>query len=177
MKRLLCIGVLTIFLCSCGGDAEQQATDIQAPPLVGTNTPPIKTDNARSGNSESASTKPQPPKNDPVENPNTSTSDKGVDRSEESVKPDVREPIGNNDTSGDSGSEDVAPPSENAAASSGGKPKAAGMFAAFPTSSGTVGLGKGDLIPEISGTDIEGVEFKLSDYKGKVIMLDFWGDW
>jgi thiol-disulfide isomerase/thioredoxin len=31
--------------------------------------------------------------------------------------------------------------------------------------------------PEISGTDTDGVAFKLSDYKGKVILLDFWGDW
>ena len=31
--------------------------------------------------------------------------------------------------------------------------------------------------PEIEGEDIEGVAFKLSDYRGKVVMLDFWGDW
>ena len=35
----------------------------------------------------------------------------------------------------------------------------------------------GDLVPDISGTDTDGVTFQLSDYKGKVIMLDFWGDW
>jgi peroxiredoxin len=40
-----------------------------------------------------------------------------------------------------------------------------------------VGLNSGDLIPEIIGNDIEGTEFRLSDYKGKVIMLDFWGNW
>ena len=51
------------------------------------------------------------------------------------------------------------------------------MAAAFPDSSGDVGLKKGNLIPEITGEDLEGTEFKLSDYKGKVIMLDFWGDW
>ncbi len=51
------------------------------------------------------------------------------------------------------------------------------MMAAFPSSMGKVGLNKGDLIPEITGTDLEGTEFKLSDYQGKVIMLDFWGDW
>lgn len=31
--------------------------------------------------------------------------------------------------------------------------------------------------PDIEGVDLEGVAFKLSDYKGKVIFLDFWGDW
>lgn len=35
----------------------------------------------------------------------------------------------------------------------------------------------GGLAPEISGVDLEGVEFKLSDYRGQVIMLDFYGDW
>jgi predicted small lipoprotein YifL len=31
--------------------------------------------------------------------------------------------------------------------------------------------------PEIEGEDQDGVPFKLSDYRGKVIMLDFWGNW
>ena len=31
--------------------------------------------------------------------------------------------------------------------------------------------------PEITGVDLDGVEFNLSDYRGKVVMLDFWGDW
>lgn len=51
------------------------------------------------------------------------------------------------------------------------------LVAAFPNSSGEVGLDAGNLVPEITGEDLEGTEFKLSDYKGKVIMLDFWGDW
>ena len=32
-------------------------------------------------------------------------------------------------------------------------------------------------VPDIQGEDIEGVEFKLSDYRGKVVVIDFWGDW
>lgn len=32
-------------------------------------------------------------------------------------------------------------------------------------------------VPDIVGEDIDGVKFKLSDYKGQVVMLDFWGDW
>ena len=31
--------------------------------------------------------------------------------------------------------------------------------------------------PEIEGEDLDGVTFKLSDYRGKVVVLDFWGDW
>ncbi len=38
-------------------------------------------------------------------------------------------------------------------------------------------LGIGKTAPEISGEDIDGVAFNLSDYRGKVVMLDFWGDW
>lgn len=30
---------------------------------------------------------------------------------------------------------------------------------------------------DISGVDLDGTAFKLSDYKGKIILLDFWGDW
>ena len=40
-----------------------------------------------------------------------------------------------------------------------------------------VGLEVGDMAPEIIGEDIDGKRFKLSDYRGKVVMLDFWGDW
>jgi hypothetical protein len=38
-------------------------------------------------------------------------------------------------------------------------------------------FGAGKPAPEIAGTDIDGKDFKLSDYRGKVVMLDFWGDW
>jgi len=31
--------------------------------------------------------------------------------------------------------------------------------------------------PDIEGVDLDGVPFKLSDYRGKVVVLDFWGDW
>jgi hypothetical protein len=31
--------------------------------------------------------------------------------------------------------------------------------------------------PDIEGTDLDGVPFKLSDFRGKVVLLDFWGDW
>lgn len=38
-------------------------------------------------------------------------------------------------------------------------------------------LGIGKTAPELSGEDIDGVKFKLSDYRGKVVVLDFWGHW
>ena len=38
-------------------------------------------------------------------------------------------------------------------------------------------LAVGKVAPDIVGEDLDGVAFKLSDYRGKVVMLDFWGDW
>ena len=32
-------------------------------------------------------------------------------------------------------------------------------------------------VPDIEGEDVDGVKFKLSDYRGKVVVIDFWGDW
>jgi len=37
--------------------------------------------------------------------------------------------------------------------------------------------GVGDVAPEIAMNDPEGVERKLSDLKGKVVLLDFWASW
>jgi cytochrome oxidase Cu insertion factor (SCO1/SenC/PrrC family) len=39
------------------------------------------------------------------------------------------------------------------------------------------GLRVGTEAPEITGEDIDGVPFKLSDYRGQVVLLDFWGNW
>ena len=35
----------------------------------------------------------------------------------------------------------------------------------------------GKVAPDISGEDTDGNKFKLSDYRGKVVLLDFWGHW
>lgn len=35
----------------------------------------------------------------------------------------------------------------------------------------------GMVAPDIVGEDLDGVEFKLSDYRGQVVVLDFWGHW
>jgi hypothetical protein len=39
------------------------------------------------------------------------------------------------------------------------------------------GLEVGNVAPEIEGKDSADKEFKLSDYRGKVVLLDFWGFW
>jgi len=39
----------------------------------------------------------------------------------------------------------------------------------------TLGIGK--VAPEIEGVDLDGKPMKLSDFRGKVLVLDFWGDW
>lgn len=35
----------------------------------------------------------------------------------------------------------------------------------------------GAVAPDIDGVDVDGVAFKLSDYRGKAVLLDFWGFW
>lgn len=35
----------------------------------------------------------------------------------------------------------------------------------------------GKVTPEIAAEDTDGVNFKISDYRGKVVLLDFWGHW
>jgi hypothetical protein len=37
-------------------------------------------------------------------------------------------------------------------------------------------LSVGKTAPEVEGTDQDGKHFKLSDYKGKVVLLDFWSE-
>ncbi len=38
-------------------------------------------------------------------------------------------------------------------------------------------LSVGKTAPDIEGDDLDGKPFKLSDYRGKVVVLDFWGNW
>jgi len=38
-------------------------------------------------------------------------------------------------------------------------------------------LAIGKQAQDIEGEDIDGKKFKLSDYKGKVVVIDFWGNW
>jgi hypothetical protein len=41
----------------------------------------------------------------------------------------------------------------------------------------TTALSSGLPAQEIEGADVDGGRFKLSDYRGQVVMLDFWGNW
>jgi hypothetical protein len=67
-------------------------------------------------------------------------------------------------------------------------------YASIPTPDGRATLGEqaasqlarvknlpslkvGKEAPEIEGKDLDGKPFKLSDYRGKVVLLDFWGHW
>lgn len=59
----------------------------------------------------------------------------------------------------------------------------------MPSYSGTLGkvaktelfekrsLGLGKVAPDIEGEDVDGKRFKLTDYRGMVVVIDFWGDW
>jgi hypothetical protein len=38
-------------------------------------------------------------------------------------------------------------------------------------------LAVGKPVPELEGPDLDGKTFKLSDYRGKVVLLDFWAHW
>ncbi len=38
-------------------------------------------------------------------------------------------------------------------------------------------LAIGKTIPDVEGEDADGKMFKLSDYRGKVVVLDFWAEW
>jgi len=38
-------------------------------------------------------------------------------------------------------------------------------------------LAIGKVAPDIEGSNPDGQTFKLSDYRGKVVVIDFWGDW
>ena len=38
-------------------------------------------------------------------------------------------------------------------------------------------LAIGKEVPDIAAEDLDGKAFKLSDYRGKVVVLDFWGHW
>jgi len=47
----------------------------------------------------------------------------------------------------------------------------------LPGNDRVVGTEVGNLAPEISGEMLSGMAYNLSDFRGKVVLLDFWGDW
>jgi cytochrome oxidase Cu insertion factor (SCO1/SenC/PrrC family) len=50
------------------------------------------------------------------------------------------------------------------------------QLAAAP-SNAKVGREVGELAPDFEVKDVDGKPFKLSDYRGKVVLIDFWGFW
>src|SRR5262245_28873693 len=46
-----------------------------------------------------------------------------------------------------------------------------------PTSPTRIAPEVGCFAPELEGTDIEGEKIKLSNYRGKVVLVDFWATW
>lgn len=52
-------------------------------------------------------------------------------------------------------------------------PLVAALLGCIATSTNT-GLSKGKPAPSIRGADADGQSFQLSDYRGKVVLLDFW---
>ncbi len=56
-------------------------------------------------------------------------------------------------------------------------PKASFAGSARGALNGMTLLQVGMPAPETEGKDLDGVAFKLSDYRGKAVMLSFWGDW
>jgi len=55
--------------------------------------------------------------------------------------------------------------------------KNSGALQPTPPSKEPPGLPVGMAAPEIAGEDIDGVPFQLSEYRGQVVLLDFWGNW
>jgi hypothetical protein len=47
----------------------------------------------------------------------------------------------------------------------------------FPATPAAKGKATSRPAPEISGADADGKSMTLSDYRGKVVMLDFWATW
>ncbi len=167
MKRLLPVSMLIVLLSSCGGPSDEATTISQS---------------SGPANSGRAGAVPPPRNSPPAVPPGPATSD---------VKNDKRPPARPKQPDGETvAPKDAAPPAiasrrpgqrskrgRGDSAAGDGAAAAETLTAAFPGAPGNVGLKTGDLIPEIVGADVEGVEFRLSDYQGKVIMLDFWGHW
>ncbi|NLO02372.1 MAG: TlpA family protein disulfide reductase [Bacteroidales bacterium] len=51
------------------------------------------------------------------------------------------------------------------------------MASPFSFSQQKIGINPGNKAPEISGRSISGETIRLSDTKGKVVLLDFWAAW
>lgn len=52
-----------------------------------------------------------------------------------------------------------------------------GCIAHTNRSTGNKPLELGKTVVDIRGVDADGTPFQLSDYRGKVVLLDFWASW
>ncbi len=57
------------------------------------------------------------------------------------------------------------------------KPKTGGSGAGSTSFPKGVGLEVGLVAPEIQGLDATGSPMRLAAFRGRVVVLDFWGDW
>jgi thiol-disulfide isomerase/thioredoxin len=48
---------------------------------------------------------------------------------------------------------------------------------AVATEVASLRIGPGNPVPDVEGTDLEGKKVKLSSYRGKVVLFDFWATW
>ena len=58
-----------------------------------------------------------------------------------------------------------------------GRPPSAPKQPGHERSHAPAGTFVGSEIRDIEGRDFDGEDFTLDDYRGKVMMIDFWGDW
>ena len=56
-------------------------------------------------------------------------------------------------------------------------PSVAAAILMLAPASQAAGFDVGQTDPEITGKDLEGKPMKLSEFRGKVVVLDFWGHW
>ena len=103
-----------------------------------------------------------------------------TDASSETVTPDEGETV----SPGEAKPVKTAAKKTSSAKKSSKRPKVGALGSASPPKipimaepTGNEGISAGDTVIEIEGKDVDGEEFALSDYAGKVVMLDFWGDW
>ena len=77
----------------------------------------------------------------------------------------------------DGGAKDGAAKKMGASPVLGGAAATLAAFDAAPPVIADSPFKEGEMLPEIAGVDTAGGRFKISDYRGKVVMIDFSGKW
>jgi hypothetical protein len=182
MIRTSILFLFAVLLCGCSEDPGSTPEAGNSPPTsVAGNNPPVvnsgSNQNQPSGAGEvdeADSEVSEKPSGTGQGNNSTADRDSG-DRDEANEEPVVSGPPPRESDSESSGSSENDSGEDVASGESGEKDSP--LVAAFPKPGLDAGFSEGELIPEIIGEDTEGTAFRLSEYKDKVIMLDFWGDW